>query len=104
VTTPVRAALANVRTHNGTSVTPKNLRWAATHEALCRSYIFDVLNGLADALEAETTTGPCWRGECRTGCYYPDVCSEMPACQHEWLDRPESDTRECLICGDEVAG
>jgi hypothetical protein len=20
-------------------------------------------------------------------------------CQHEWLDRPESDTRECLICG-----
>lgn len=25
-------------------------------------------------------------------------------CQHEWLDRPESDTRECLICGTEVAG
>jgi hypothetical protein len=20
-------------------------------------------------------------------------------CAHEWLDRPESDTRECLICG-----
>ena len=25
-------------------------------------------------------------------------------CQHHWLDRPESDTRECLICGTEVAG
>ena len=21
----------------------------------------------------------CWRGECRTGCFYPDVCSEAPA-------------------------
>lgn len=42
----------------------------------------------------------CWRSECRNGCYYPDACSE-PACRHEWLDRPESDTRECLICGDE---
>lgn len=30
-----------------------------------------------------------------------------PGCEcgeHEWLDRPESDTRECLICGTEVAG
>lgn len=25
-------------------------------------------------------------------------------CDHDWLDRPESDTRECLICGTEVAG
>lgn len=25
-------------------------------------------------------------------------------CDHEWLDRPESDTRECLICGMKVAG
>lgn len=22
-------------------------------------------------------------------------------CDHEWLDRPESDTRECLVCGRE---
>lgn len=44
-------ALADVRTHNGTPVTAKNLRWAATHEALCRSYIFDVLMALADAME-----------------------------------------------------
>lgn len=26
------------------------------------------------------------------------------SCDHHWLDRPESDTRECLICGTEVAG
>jgi hypothetical protein len=25
-------------------------------------------------------------------------------CAHEWLDRPESDTRECLICGTEATG
>jgi hypothetical protein len=25
-------------------------------------------------------------------------------CDHDWLDRPESDTRECLICGIEVNG
>lgn len=31
------------------------------------------------------------------GC--PGLCGE-----HHWLDRPESDTRECLICGTEVAG
>lgn len=31
------------------------------------------------------------------GC--PGLCGE-----HHWLDRPESDTRECLICGSEVAG
>lgn len=29
----------------------------------------------------------------------PGLCGE-----HHWLDRPESDTRECLICGTEVAG
>lgn len=37
----------------------------------------------------------------------PDAgISTPPAdeCHHEWLDRPESDTRECLICGTEVAG
>lgn len=25
-------------------------------------------------------------------------------CLHEWLDRPESDTHECLICGEERSG
>lgn len=26
---------------------------------------------------------------------------DVRACQHDWLLRPESDTRECLICGEE---
>lgn len=30
------------------------------------------------------------------------LCDE--ACEHHWLDRPESDTRECLICGTEASG
>ena len=42
---------ASITTHNGTPVTAENLRWAATHEALCQSWIFDVLVGLADALD-----------------------------------------------------
>lgn len=48
----------------------------------------------------------CVPGICAEG----DECCEShdcPGCEcgeHEWLDRPESDTRECLICGTEVAG
>ena len=36
-----------------------------------------------------------------TECVYdcPGLCGD-----HHWLDRPESDTRECLICGVEEAG
>lgn len=36
-----------------------------------------------------------------------DMNAGCPGCEcgeHQWLDRPESDTRECLICGAEVAG
>lgn len=51
--TAVSESLKNVRTHNGQPLSPANLRWAATHEALCRSFIFDVLTGLADVLERE---------------------------------------------------
>jgi hypothetical protein len=40
-----------IETHNGTPVTAENLRWAATHESLCRSWTFDVLMGLADLLD-----------------------------------------------------
>ena len=46
----LQEALAAMRTHNGTPVTPENLRWAATHEALCRSWIFDALTGVADLI------------------------------------------------------
>lgn len=51
--TAVAEALKGIRTHNDQPLSPANLRWAATHEALCRSFIFDVLTGLADALEEE---------------------------------------------------
>jgi hypothetical protein len=34
----------------------------------------------------------------------PGSAESEAECAHEWLDRPESDTRECLICGTEVAG
>jgi hypothetical protein len=54
--TGLRERVEAVETHNGTPITPENLRWAATHEALCRSWIFDVLTGLADALDATATT------------------------------------------------
>lgn len=39
-------------------ITPETLRYAATHEALCRSWIFDLLTGLADVMEAETRPIP----------------------------------------------
>lgn len=42
----VERALGTIATHNGTPVTAENLVWAATHESLCRSWIFDVLMGL----------------------------------------------------------
>lgn len=29
---------------------------------------------------------------------------DVHACEHDWLDRPESDTQECLICGGERHG
>lgn len=64
--------------------------------------------------------GPDERGAHRTDCNcappYADCrhpacdCTECvydcpgPCGDHEWLNRPESDTRECLICGTEVAG
>ena len=51
----LRAAVEAIRTHNGTPVTAENLRWAATHESLCRSWIFDVLTGLA-AIAAHPAT------------------------------------------------
>jgi hypothetical protein len=44
-------ALENIKTHNNAPVTSENLRWAATHEALARSWIFDVLTGLADRID-----------------------------------------------------
>jgi hypothetical protein len=67
-------ALASIKTHNGTPVTPENLRYAATHEALSRSWIFDVLTGLADALEPPPPTGTVWLCECGHP-PHDDVCA-----------------------------
>lgn len=39
-------------------ITPEALRYAATHEALCKSWIFDLLTGLADVMEAENRPIP----------------------------------------------
>lgn len=62
----VSDAMKGIRTHNGQPLSPINLRWAATHEALCRSFIFDVLMGLADALEHELPESSwCMREDCR---------------------------------------
>jgi hypothetical protein len=44
--------VAWIDTHNDVPVTPTTLRFAATHEAMNRSWIFDVLVGLADLIEA----------------------------------------------------
>ena len=54
---PLTAVLSAIKTHNSTPITAENLRWASTHEALCRSWIFDVLTGLADALDPRTSSG-----------------------------------------------
>lgn len=56
-TKALRDALAGIKTHNGQPLSPTNLRWAATHEALCRSFIFDVLMALADALAPTDNEG-----------------------------------------------
>jgi hypothetical protein len=49
-------ALREIKTHNSTPVTSENLRWAAKHEALARSWILDVLDGLADHLDGRADT------------------------------------------------
>ena len=49
--------LAGIKTHNDTPVTAENLDYAATHEALCRSWIGDVLRGLSAALSTANDNG-----------------------------------------------
>lgn len=42
-------------------------------------------------------------GKCPCGCAEPPKCPSLCG-EHHWLDRPESDTRQCLICGEERSG
>jgi len=53
----VRAYLDNA------GITPETLRYAATHESLSRSWIFDLLTGMADTMEAETSVTPPGQGQ-----------------------------------------
>lgn len=46
--TVVEAYLTNA------GIVPESLRYAATHESLCRSWIFDLLMGLADTIDSAT--------------------------------------------------
>lgn len=50
--------------------------------------------------------GGKWVESMREGCNRPWHHADQwdDECDHHWLDRPESDTRECLVCGAEVAG
>lgn len=49
------------------------------------------------------STGMLYCAVCRGGC---ETNYDQPpsACDHQWLDRPESDTQECLLCGHEANG
>lgn len=80
------------------------------HQAVCPVNPCDCwMRDLAPLLDDEGFVSTCGcgcgvdgDGMCPCGCDEPEcpgLCGE-----HHWLDRPESDTRECLICGTEVAG
>lgn len=58
----------------------------------------DIRAALADGARCPGCGGNMRFCECMDDPFAP-----IP-CEHEWLDRPESDTRECLVCGTEVAG
>lgn len=60
---PVHPHVEAVRAYlDNAGIMPETLRYAATHEALCRSFIFDLLTNLADVMEAETRVIPPARG------------------------------------------
>ena len=56
-------AVGGIETHNGTPITPENLRYAATHPAMSGSWIFDVLTGLADAIDRAARSSETGEGE-----------------------------------------
>lgn len=46
---------------------------------------------------AESAEPRCWRSECRTGCYYPGVCSERQAEFDHTLTDAEKRLRDWLM-------
>jgi hypothetical protein len=61
---PVHPHVKAVRAYlDNAGITPETLRYAATHESLCRPWIFDLLTGLADTMEAETRPIPPVMGQ-----------------------------------------
>lgn len=47
--------------------------WAAGDKAVLH---LGPVKGCEECAEAPVEQ-KCWRSECRSGCYYPDVCSEV---------------------------
>ena len=62
-------------------ITPETLRYAATHEALCRSWIFDLLTGLAEVMEAESSAENDAPAEC-FGCFWDMRPGPWHTCPH----------------------
>jgi hypothetical protein len=71
--------VATVRDYlDNAGITPDALRYAATHEALCRSWIFDLLTGLADTLESQRVAPPAHT--CNAS---PEASNDCAGCR--WL-------------------
>lgn len=71
-------------------------------DGLTRAEAQRVLTDRADRIQAVADGGDPFGREERDE-HLSGECSGLCG-DHHWLDRPESDTRECLICGTEVAG
>lgn len=73
----------------------------------CNCWMRDLVAALEEREELRADCA-CWPpyDSCSHPSHPPCVCDGCigAKCDHQWLDRPESDTRECLICGTEVAG
>lgn len=54
--------------------------------------------------DAPDHSNPVFIGRLRETLRRDPAPVRLRGCDHEWLDRPESDTRACLICGTEVSG
>lgn len=76
-------------------------RTARSHGGLCCFHKYDEQPTCDACVADEPASCLTEHSPPQTEC--DDECSGLCG-EHHWLDRPESDTRECLICGLEVAG